>query len=92
MIGSSSARLYRPVGLQSIPRDIVRTKKYLHFYLFFVFLKVFDIVIILGKNVPEISIASKQTLNWSGDLLMYSLNEEKEIIDKKVRELLLTLK
>jgi hypothetical protein len=46
----------------------------------------------LGKNVPEISIASKQTQNWSGDLLMLSLNEGKEIIDKKVRELLLTLK
>jgi hypothetical protein len=36
LIGSSNARLYRPVGLQSIPKDIVRTKKYAFFF-FFVF-------------------------------------------------------
>lgn len=53
--------------------------------------KTFDVVVVLGKCIPERALATKQTLHWPEVASQPSLLETKDVIDKRVRELLATL-
>ena len=81
--------MHKPAGLLSIPRDLVKKKKEILVPL--MCKKTFDVVVVLGKCIPERALATKQTLHWPEVASQPSLLETKDVIDKRVRELLATL-